>query len=117
ERRAHERRVAATPETVKKFVALGFSVAVEVGAGESSRFPDAAYEAAGAVIHHDLAQLLAGADIVLKVQRPLLAAEGGVDELSLLKPGTILIAILSPYADPAALQQYAAAGITAMALE
>lgn len=117
ERRAHERRVAATPETVKKFVALGIDVAVEAGAGEASRITDAAYEAAGAKIVGDLAQLLADADIVLKVQRPLLAGEDGPDELALMKRGALLIAILSPYADPNAIQQYAAAGVTAMALE
>ena len=117
ERRAHERRVAATPETVKKFVALGINVAVEAGAGEASRITDAAYEAAGAKIIGDLAQLLADADIVLKVQRPILAGEGGPDELALMKRGALLIAILSPYADPNAIQQYATAGVTAMALE
>ncbi len=117
ERRAHERRVAATPETVKKFVALGIDVAVETGAGEASRITDAAYEAAGAKIVGDLAQLLADADIVLKVQRPILAGEDGPNELALMKRGALLIAILSPYADPNAIQQYAAAGVTAMALE
>jgi NAD(P) transhydrogenase subunit alpha len=117
ERRAHERRVAATPETVKKFIALGIDVAVEAGAGESSRITDAAYEAAGAKIVGDLAQLLADADIVLKVQRPILAGEDGPNELALMKSGALLIAILSPYADPNALAQYAAAGVTAMALE
>jgi NAD(P) transhydrogenase subunit alpha len=117
ERRAHERRVAATPETVKKFIALGIDIAVEAGAGESSRITDAAYEAAGAKIVGDLAQLLADADIVLKVQRPILAGEDGPNELALMKSGALLIAILSPYADPNALAQYAAAGVTAMALE
>ena len=117
ERRAHERRVAATPETVKKFVALGIDVAVEAGAGEASRITDAAYEAAGAKIVGDLAQLLADADVVLKVQRPLLAGEDGPNELALMKRGALLIAILSPYADLDAIQQYAAAGVTAMALE
>lgn len=117
ERRVHERRVAATPETVKKFVALGIEVAIETGAGEASRITDAAYEAAGAKIVNDLAVLLADADVVLKVQRPLLAGEDGPNELALMKRGSLLIAILSPYADPGALQQYAAAGVTAMALE
>ena len=117
ERRAHERRVAATPETVKKFVGLGIDVAVEAGAGEASRITDAAYEAAGAKIVGDLAQLLADADVVLKVQRPLLAGEDGPNELALMKRGALLIAILSPYADLDAIQQYAAAGVTAMALE
>ena len=65
ERRAHERRVAATPETVKKFIALGIDVAIEAGAGEASRITDAAYEAAGATIVNDLAALLGAADIVI----------------------------------------------------
>ena len=117
ERRAHERRVAATPETVKKFTALGIDVAIEAGAGEASRITDAAYQAAGATIVTELAELLSDADIVLKVQRPLLAGEGGYNELALMKRGAILIAILSPYADPQALKHYADAGVTAMALE
>lgn len=117
ERRAHERRVAATPETVKKFVALGIDVAIEAGAGEASHIPDAAYEAAGATIVSDVAQLLGDADVVLKVQRPLLASEEGLNELALMKRGALLIAVLSPYNAPDAVQQYADAGITAMALE
>ena len=117
ERRAHERRVAATPETVKKFVALGIDVAIEAGAGEASRITDAAYEAAGATIVSDVAQLLGDADVVLKVQRPLLASEEGLNELAPMKRGALLIAVLSPYNAPEAVQQYADAGITAMALE
>lgn len=123
ERRAHERRVAATPETVKKFIALGIDVAVERGAGESSRIADSSYAAAGATLVDDPAALLADADIVLKVQRPLLAGEAGlsgeaaVDEVALMKRGALLLAILSPYSTPDALKAYAAAGITAIALE
>jgi H+-translocating NAD(P) transhydrogenase subunit alpha len=117
ERRAHERRVAATPDTVKKFIALGFEVAVEESAGVSSRFSDAEYIAAGASISADIAGLLGSADLILKVQRPLLAGEGEIDELSLMKRGAILLGILSPYSDPKAITQYAEAGITALALE
>jgi NAD(P) transhydrogenase subunit alpha len=117
ERRPHERRVAITPETVKKLTALGFDLAVEAGAGEASRITDAAYTAAGASIVEDLATLLRDADIVLKVQRPLLAHEGGPDELALMKRGALLLAMLSPYTDPEALGLYAEAGITAVALE
>ncbi len=122
ERRAHERRVAATPETVKKFIALGCSVLVEAGAGEASRLTDDAYIAAGAQIESDLKTLLSDSDIILKVQRPLLAkdilaGEGDVDELALFKRGAILLAMLAPYANPEALAAYAAAGITAIALE
>src|SRR5690606_10706478 len=117
ERRAHERRVAATPETVKKFVALGIDVAIEAGAGEASRITDAAYEAAGATMVSEVAQLLGDADVVLKVQRPLSASEEGLNELALMKRGALLIAVLSPYNAPDAVQQYADAGITAMTLE
>src|SRR5690606_34871501 len=117
ERRPHERRVAATPETVKKVVAMGIDVAVEAGAGAASRITDAALEAAGARIVADLASLLAEADLVLKVQRPLLAGEDGPNELSMMKRGALLVAMLAPYADPEALKQYAAADVTAIALE
>ncbi len=117
ERRAHERRVAATPDTVKKFIALGFTVAIEQGAGLASRIPDSDYQAAGATVEVDIAGLLRDADIVLKVQRPLLAGEGDINELALIKRGALLIAMLSPYADPTAINQYAQAGIAAMTLE
>lgn len=122
ERRAHERRVAATPDTVKKFIALGFEVAIEKDAGIASRISNESYQAAGATISDDLAGLLGSADIVLKVQRPLLesdklAGEGDINELALIKRGALLIAMLSPYSDPAAINQYAEAGVTAMTLE
>lgn len=117
ERRAHERRVAATPDTVKKFIALGFEVAVEQSAGESSRISDAEYIAAGAIVSADLTALLGSADIILKVQRPLLAGEGDIDELALMKRGAVLLGMLSPYADPKAVSLYAQAGITALTLE
>ncbi len=117
ERRAHERRVAATPDTVKKYSSLGFSVAIESGAGVASRFSDDEYAAAGADIVTDLTTLLADADVVLKVQRPLLAGEGEVDELGLMKKGALLISVLSPYGAPESVKAYADAGITAFAME
>lgn len=117
ERRQHERRVAATPDTIKKFIAQGFQVSVETGAGSASRINDADYVAAGATIEKDLKTLLGDADIVLKVQRPLLAGEGDVDELHYFKRGAILLAILSPYANTAAVYAYAAADVTALSLE
>jgi NAD(P) transhydrogenase subunit alpha len=117
ERRAHERRVAATPDTVKKFIALGFEVAIEKDAGIASRITNESYQEAGATLSDDLTGLLGSADIVLKVQRPLLASEGDVNELALIKRGAVLIAMLSPYSDPAAINQYADAGITTMTLE
>ncbi len=117
ERRPFEKRVAATPETVKKFAALGLDVAVEAGAGLLSRYTDRMYADAGASIAADAASLYQDADVVLKVQRPLLAQEGELDELALLKPGALLVSVLSPFNAPESLAAYAKAGITAMALE
>jgi NAD(P) transhydrogenase subunit alpha len=122
ERRAHERRVAATPDTVKKFIALGFEVCVEKDAGINSRISNESYVEAGASISDNLAELLGSADIVLKVQRPLLAGEGlegegDINELALIKRGAVLIAMLAPYSEPSAIQHYADAGITALTLE
>src|SRR5688572_16661843 len=117
ERRPHERRVAATPDTVKKFITLGFQVAIESGAGEGSRFTDEAYRAAGASVVPDAAKLLADADLILKVQRPLLAGEGAIDELALMKKGSILIGSLAPYSKSESVTAYARAGITALTME
>src|SRR5579864_9693434 len=90
ERRAFERRVAASPDTVKHMVGMGLEVAVETGAGDGAFFVDAAYQAAGATIAADEAAALAGADIVLKVQRPLLGSKAGqLNELKLIKKGEI----------------------------
>jgi NAD(P) transhydrogenase subunit alpha len=116
ERRAAEKRCAATPETVKKYIALGAEVVVEAGAGIAASILDAAFEAAGAKIAPDAAATVAGADIVLKVQRPMHAAEGN-DELGKLAKGTTLIAILNPYGAKESLAAYAGAGIDAMAME
>ncbi|MBR0642170.1 Re/Si-specific NAD(P)(+) transhydrogenase subunit alpha [Plastoroseomonas hellenica] len=115
ERRAGETRVAATPETVKKLIGLGTTVAVEAGAGRTSGFIDAAYAEAGAEIAPDAAAALAGAGIVLKVRAPLGAGEGEVDELSLIPREAILIGTLG--ADAAAAAAYAERGIEAHAME
>jgi NAD(P) transhydrogenase subunit alpha len=117
ERRAHELRVAATPETVRKYIGLGFEVVVETGAGLGSAITDDAFALAGAKVVGDVATTLTGADIVLKVQRPLTAGEGDVDELALLKPGAILIAGLSPYGAPESVTAYANAKVDAFAME
>jgi NAD(P) transhydrogenase subunit alpha len=117
ERRAHERRCAVSPETVKKYVGLGAKVAIETGAGVSAAITDDAFKAAGAEIVADAAAALSDADLVLKVQRPLTAAEGGPDEVALLKKGAILAAILNPYNAKDAIADYAARGIDAMAME
>lgn len=117
ERRAGERRVAATPDTVKRFVGLGLEVAVEAGAGLTAAVTDDAYAAAGATVLDDPRSVLSGADIVLKVQRPLQAGEGEVDELGAMKSGAVLIGSLAPYDAPDSLKAYAGAGMTAFAME
>jgi len=117
ERRQGEGRVAASPATVKKFRELGFEVIVEAGAGAASSIPDAAFADAGATIAPDARAALADADVVLKVQRPLTAAEGGPDELSLLKRGAVLIGTLGALTNREQVAGYAQAGVTAFALE
>lgn len=115
ERRPFERRVAATPETVKKFIGLGASVTVETGAGDGAFFLDDAYAAAGATVAADAATALAGADLVLKVRRPLAPGEGEVDELALLTPGQTVLGLLDPYGGQA--EALAATGVNAVAME
>jgi NAD(P) transhydrogenase subunit alpha len=105
-----ETRVAATPETVRKFVGLGAEVAVEAGAGAAARIPDAEFAAAGARIG-DKAATLAEADIVLKVRRPV---DG---ELANYKPGTLVVGIMDPYGNEAALKALADAKVAAFAME
>jgi len=117
ERRSNERRVAASADTVKKFVGLGFEVIVETGAGAGAAIPDSQYQAAGATIAPDEAGALGEADIVLKVQRPLTEAEGGPDEVALMKRGAILVGILTPYQAREQVKHYAEAGISAFAME
>jgi NAD(P) transhydrogenase subunit alpha len=117
ERRPHERRVAATPDTVKKLIGLGAQVSVEAGAGEGAQIPDQVFADAGATIAADAAAAVTDADIVFKVQRPLTAAEGGPDELAQLKKGALLIATLAPHANRDQVQAYADAGVTAFAME
>ena len=91
ERRPHETRVAATPETVKKLKALGVEeIVIEAGAGTAASYTDQAYIDAGAMIVPDAAAALSAADILFKIQRPMSAAEG-VDEIGLLGSGQVLV--------------------------
>ncbi|ONG53509.1 NAD(P) transhydrogenase subunit alpha [Pseudoroseomonas deserti] len=117
ERRAGETRVAATPETAKKFIGLGIDVVVESGAGLASGLPDDAYREAGAEIAADAAAALAGARIVLKVRAPLAHGEGEVDELALIPRGALLIGTLEALSNPNRAKLYAEAGIEACSME
>jgi len=103
-----EDRVAATPDTVKKMTGLGAEVAVEPGAGTASGIPDADFSAAGATV---AAGALEGADVVLKVRRPT------ASELARYKKGALVIALMDPYGEDAAIKAMADAGITAFAME
>ncbi|MET0180473.1 MAG: NAD(P) transhydrogenase subunit alpha [Novosphingobium sp.] len=110
ERADGERRVAATPETIKKFIGLGARVAVERGAGTAASVPDAEYEAAGATLG-DAAATVRGANIVLGVQGPDPALLAGA------APGAWLAAGLDPFGDKARVAGYAEAGVEALAME
>ena len=103
-----EPRVAATPDTVKKMIGLGAEVAVQPGAGIKSGILDADYTAAGATVSADA---LSRADIVLMVRRPAAA------ELAKVQKGALVIAIMDPYGQDAALKAMANAGVTAFAME
>jgi H+-translocating NAD(P) transhydrogenase subunit alpha len=108
---ADEPRVAISPDTVKKFTALGALVQVQSGAGLRSRFSDAALAAQGAKIMATGAETLAGADILLKVRRPDAA------ELAALKPGAMVAAMCDPYGDRAALDTMAASKASIFSME
>jgi len=108
---AAEPRVAATPDTVKKLKALGADVVVETGAGVKSGILDADYEAVGATIGSTAAAVVNDADVVLKVRRPT------ADELTHYKRGALVLAIMDPYGNDAALADMAKAGVVGMAME
>jgi len=92
----YERRVAATPETVKNMVAAGLTVAVETHAGKESAILDTAYQESGAHIVHDVRALLEDADIILKVQKPGHNDALNCHEVSLFKKGAMLISFIQP---------------------
>ena len=111
ERQALEKRVAASAETVKKLTALGATVTVETGAGAGSKIADQVFADAGATIAPDAASAVADADIILKVQRP------EASELTGVKTGALVIALLAPYVDKEALAPLSQNGVALMAME
>jgi NAD(P) transhydrogenase subunit alpha len=106
-----EPRVAAVPETVKKFIGLGADVTVESEAGLKAGVPDSEYEAAGASIAGSAADAAGSADLILKVRRP------SSDEIGLFKRGASVIAIMDPYGHEAELGAMAEAGLDTFAME
>ncbi len=115
--RSGERRVALVPESVKKLVKAGVSVAIEQGAGEAAFFTDSPYREAGAEVSGDLAALLGGADMVLKVQAPAFNQAAGVDESDLLREGGILLGTLLPARHRDVLEKLAARRVSALAID
>jgi NAD(P) transhydrogenase subunit alpha len=111
ETRAGETRVAATPETVKKLAAAGFTVVVQAGAGIAAAYPDADYEAAGATLAKTAKDALKDADVLFKVRAPEAA------EIAALKKGAIVAAALNPHQDKETLNALAKAGASAIAME
>lgn len=107
---AHETRVAATPETVKKYVAQGHAVAVQSGAGTASAIPDAAFAEAGAGIADSYTATVSGADLVLKVRAPL------PDEIGPMRGGAAVVALCDPYRNPH-LDAYASHRLDVYAME
>ena len=109
ETEAGEPRVAATPDTVKRFVGLGAEVSVEQGAGKGAGITDADFTSAGAKISNGA--VAKDADVVLKVRRPSRA------ELANYKPGALVIGMLDPYGNDAALAELARAKVAAFSME
>ena len=107
---AFESRVAASPETVKKLIGLGASVAVESGAGVASSVTDDMYKSAGAAIVSG-ADIYKDADVILRVRHP---APG---EIQKMKKGAVLLALLAPYQEKETLKALAAQGVTAFSME
>ena len=111
ERRPAETRVAATPETVKKLIALGLTVAVEAGAGAQASLPDAEFSSAGAEVAADAAAALSGAEIVFAVQMPDAETRGKIAR------GALLVCIANAFENTELMPNLAEAGIDAAAME
>jgi NAD(P) transhydrogenase subunit alpha len=111
ERRDAEKRVAASPDTVKKLIGLGFELTVEKGAGQGASIPDSEFVEAGAKIADTIDDTIAGAEVIFSVQ----GLE--VEQLASVKKGAIQLSALNPFAERERLDAYAKAGLTAFAME
>ena len=116
ERHPQEARVAASPDTVKALVGLGAAVSVEKGAGQGAAMTDDAYKKAGASIAKDEKTALNGADVVLKVRRPMAEGEAS-DEFALMRKSAVVLALFDPMRDKAGVEAAAKAGTTAFSME
>src|SRR5262245_20324515 len=110
---AGERRVALVPESTKKLVQAGYTVAIQMGAGDAAGFPDADYTAAGASLEPDGPALLASGDVVLKVNAP----EATHNEANTIRPGAIYVGSLMPLRNLDAVRALAARKVTAFSTD
>ena len=115
ERATNENRVAITPEIVKKLVSSGVNVVIEQGAGENALISDENYEKAGAKISTVMLEIVADANIILKVQPS--PSDDEFSELKFISPNTLLIGLLSPYNNKKLLKDYAAKKVTSASME
>lgn len=112
-----ERRVAATPEAAGHLQKLGFSVAIESGAGAYANFSDAAYQEAGAEVVEDTRSLWSASDIILKVRPPETHPNLSLDEVDLLQEGGHLISFIQPAQNNELLERLAAKKATVLAMD
>jgi NAD(P) transhydrogenase subunit alpha len=112
-----EMRVATTPDVVAQLLKLGFTVAVESGAGAGASFDDEAYRKAGASVVADTRELWSSSDIVMKVRPPARHPQLGADEIDFLREGQVLISFLWPAQNPDMLKRLADKGVTALAMD
>ena len=120
ERRAGELRVAITPDTVKKYIAMGLSVFIESKAGLAAAITDQSYQDSGANIVKTSREALEKADIVLKVQKPIIPerqGNSGLDEVALMKDGAVLICLMEPHQSQELIEALANKNITAFSME
>tara|TARA_R110000868_G_scaffold162903_2_gene394469 strand:- start:3338 stop:4501 length:1164 start_codon:yes stop_codon:yes gene_type:complete len=110
-----EKRVAVTPDTVKKLIGLGFDVAIEAGAGTDAAIPDDRFVDAGATIVKTMKATVKDADVILKVRPPVV--DGKTDELAAYKKGAAVIALLDPYDRKDLIEKMATAGVSSFAME
>lgn len=115
--RAGERRAALSPDSATQLMKLGYEVSMEAGAGDSSSFPDAQYEAVGVKIVQDTAELWAGADIIFKVRAPEQHPQLGCHEADLLKDGQTLISFISPAQNPELMKKLSEKKINVLAMD
>jgi len=109
--RAHETRVAAVPETVKKFLKAGASVVVQSGAGMAADIPDDQFTAAGADVAPDFSSAVSGADVILKIAPPTM------EEVQMMPRGAKLFCTMAPFQEPDIMQACANQGVDAFAME